>query len=117
MHVSTTCFLFPVLEPCKVNFTLVFGFFLFNFCCTVFYVQNFISISIWEYDFELSALFLHILSHYSKEPSFILSNNLIFWYSIMLAFCLNAILNIKNLMNAFKCILNDTWDTYIGLIQ
>lgn len=55
--------------------------------------------------------------NYSKQPSFILSNNLVFRYSIVLAFCLNAILNIKNLMNAFKCILNDTWDTYIGLIQ
>lgn len=50
----------------------------------------------------------HIPSHYSKQQSFILSNNLVFQYSIMLALCLNAKLNIKNLMNAVKCTLYDT---------
>lgn len=47
----------------------------------------------------------------------LLSNNLVFHYSIMLTLCLNTEINIKNVMDAVKCILDDTWDTYISLIQ
>lgn len=73
-----------------------------------------------KYDFALSAPVSGACTYtisLLQTAILLLSNNLVFHYSIMLTLRLNAEINIKIVMDAVKCILDDTWDTYISLMQ
>ena len=100
MHVSATCFLFPVLEPCKVNFTLIFSFF-FKFLFALYFMSR-ILYQVAFGNMTLSSLLCFYIYYLITPNSHLLSNNLVFQYSIMLALCLNAILNMKNFDECFQ---------------